>query len=116
MVAAAFLIRFRLLDSVNPWFVRSVMMSTSTQESIQMLASGGVQKNLSGTNLKTLPLPLPSKEEQDEIVHCINSVSKRITLIEEKKDRLTSLKKALMQDLLTGKVRVNIDQKESAVA
>lgn len=116
MVAAAFLIRFRLLDSVNPWFVRSVMMSTSTQESIQMLASGGVQKNLSGTNLKTLPLPLPSKEEQDEIVHCINSVSKKITLIEEKKDRLTSLKKALMQDLLTGKVRVNIGEKETAVA
>ncbi len=116
MVAAAFLIRFRLLGSVNPWFIRSAMMSTSTQESIQMLASGGVQKNLSGTNLKTLLLPLPSKEEQDEIVHCIKSVSEKITLTEQKKDQLTSFKKALMQDLLTGKVRVNVDQKETAVA
>ncbi|MBA4502124.1 restriction endonuclease subunit S [Marinobacterium marinum] len=115
MIAAAFLIRFRLLDSVNPWFVRSVMMSTSTQESIQMLASGGVQKNLSGTNLKTLPLPLPSKEEQDQIVCCINSVSKKIAVIEKRKDLLTSLKKALMQDLLTGKVRVNVEDKEVAV-
>ncbi|WP_417667176.1 restriction endonuclease subunit S [Pseudidiomarina sp.] len=116
MVAAAFLIRFRLAISVNPWFIRIAMMSTSIQDTIQMLASGGVQKNLSGTNLKTLLLPLPSKAEQDEIVYCIRSVSDRIAFAERKKTQLVSVKKALMQDLLTGKVRVKIDNKEPAVA
>lgn len=116
MVAAAFLIRFRLSRKVNPWFIRYAMMSADIQESVQMLASGGVQKNLSGTNLKTLLLPLPSESEQDKIVECIRSVSDKIAQIESRRRQLDLIKKALMQDLLTGKVRVNVDNKENAVA
>ncbi len=108
MVAAAFLIRFRLSDTVNPWFIRLSMMSSSIQENIQMLASGGVQKNLSGTNLKTLRLPLPSKEEQNRIVGVVSSINERIALATKKRNQLEATKKALMQDLLTGIVRVTV--------
>ena len=81
-----------------------------------MLASGGVQKNLSGTSLKTLLLPLPSKAEQDKIVCFIKSVSEKIALTEHKKVRLIATKKALMQDLLTGKVHVQVSARELAEA
>ena len=115
MVAAAFLIRFRLSEAVNPWFIRIALMSSSIQENIQMLASGGVQKNLSGTNLKTLLLPLPSREEQDLIVSIVNSGNSKIAVTNKKLRGLQSLKKALMQDLLTGKVRVKINESAKEV-
>lgn len=109
MVAAAFLIRFRLNETVSPFFVRYLMMSTYIQENIQLLASGGVQKNLSGTSLKTLKMPRPSIREQNEIVNIIESVNERIAISNKKLASNIKLKKALMQDLLTGKVRVKVD-------
>ncbi len=44
------------------------------------------------------------------------SVDQKTAALRTKLERHIALKKALMQDLLTGKVRVNVDQKESAVA
>ena len=114
MVAAAFIIRFRLFDTVNPWFVKYLMMSPTMQENVQLLASGGVQKNLSGTSLKTLQFAMPFRSEQDQIVTVINSINKKITAVHNKLDSYKIVKQALMQDLLTGKVRVNLTDKESA--
>lgn len=108
MVAAAFLIRFRLTDSVIPKFVKYLMMSTDIQESVQLLASGGVQKNLSGTSLKTLKIPKPSVQEQIKIVKAIESINNRLANSNKKLSLNKKLKKALMQDLLTGKVRVKV--------
>ncbi len=109
MVAAAFLIRFRLTDNVIPQFVKYLMMSTDIQESVQLLASGGVQKNLSGTSLKTLKIPKPSIQEQIKIVKAIESINNRLANSNKKLSLNKKLKKALMQDLLTGKVRVKIN-------
>lgn len=109
MIAAAFLIRFRLLATVNPHFVRYLMMSSGIQENIQLLASGGVQKNLSGSSLKTLKLPMPDIDEQSKIVNVIESINRRLFTLNRKQIANQQLKKALMQDLLTGKVRVTID-------
>ena len=106
MVAAAFLIRFRLSDYVNPWFVKYLMASSSTQKNIQLLASGGVQKNLSGSSLKTLQIAMPSRFEQDGIVKIINSINIKIKILRQENSGLEVLKKALVQSLLTGKTQV----------
>ena len=116
MVAAAFLIRFRLNKTVNPFFVRYLMMSSSIQKNIQLLASGGVQKNLSGTSLKTLKIPKPSIDEQDQIVRVLESINDRISILNKKLKSNLKLKKALMQDLLTGKVRVTVPTPSSTKA
>jgi len=108
MVAAAFLIRFRLTDNVIPQFLKYLMMSTDTQESVQLLASGGVQKNLSGTSLKTLKIPKPSIQEQIKIVKAIESINNSLANSNKKLSLNKKLKKALMQDLLTGNVRVKL--------
>ena len=69
-----------------------------------------------GTLLSQCLIAIPPKREQMDIALAIDSVDR---LLLEKKKHLTKklqIKKALMQDLLTGKVRVKVDQKESAVA
>ena len=78
--------------------------------------AGGAQQNLNATTLKTFPVILPSLDEQAEIFDIVNSVSSKIVCIEKKYRSLVSAKKALMQDLLTGKVRVNVYKDEAAAA
>jgi type I restriction enzyme S subunit len=53
---------------------------------------------------------IPSKEEQEKIAFAIDSVNSRIIKLDSKLGILNNTKKALMQDLLTGKVRVAIDE------
>ncbi|MBO1271952.1 restriction endonuclease subunit S [Shewanella sp. 4t3-1-2LB] len=65
--------------------------------------------SINSTQLKQFPVLLPSIEEQGRICAMLDSVDLRISKQESKLRHLESLKKALMQDLLTGKVRVAID-------
>lgn len=50
---------------------------------------------------------LPPLDEQKEIAEKLSTVDKKIRQEKEYKERLKEMKKGLMQDLLTGKVRVN---------
>ena len=53
-------------------------------------------------------------DEQKAIASAVSSATKKLQLATKKLDLLESTKKALMQDLLTGKVRVKLTDKESA--
>lgn len=52
---------------------------------------------------------LPSIEEQKEICDAVDAIEKSLSNIRDRLAHFQSLKKALMQDLLTGKVRVSVD-------
>lgn len=56
----------------------------------------------------SLDLKLPSIQEQKEIVKLLNTSSKEIKLLQNKRDQLKEQKKGLMQVLLTGKKRLKI--------
>ena len=52
-------------------------------------------------------MPVAPKEEQAKIVGLVEAVDKKILALNEMLVAQQQLKKALMYDLLTGKVRVN---------
>jgi type I restriction enzyme, S subunit len=80
-------------------------------------AQGGLaQQHFNVGDMKNLLVPVPPLEEQRGIFRAVESVIGKLSISEIRLAQFSSLKKALMQDLLTGKVRVNVDQKESAVA
>ena len=64
--------------------------------------------SINATQLRHFPLPLPSLTEQQSITAVLNGLQGRLLSHEDKRVRLQSLKKALMQDLLTGRVRVRV--------
>lgn len=68
------------------------------------------------SSFSALPVQLPGYDEQVKIGNSIASVDSKISLFESKLRSVSSLKKALMQDLLTGKVRVKIEEKEKEPA
>jgi len=52
--------------------------------------------------------PLPPLPEQQKIAEILGGVDGRLELLRKRKERLERIKKGLMNDLLTGKVRVKI--------
>lgn len=106
IIAGAFLIRFVLNENADVTFLHALLKSEKVQIRIQNLASGGVQKNLSGTNLKKLELLVPPLPEQEKIAQILSTWDKAITTTEQLLANSQQQKKALMQQLLTGKKRL----------
>ncbi|MEK0157854.1 restriction endonuclease subunit S [Pseudoalteromonas piscicida] len=72
------------------------------------LVQGG-QPNLSAAIIKTIKIRLPSLLEQKKIASVLSNADKEIELLEQQLADLKKEKKALMQQLLTGKRRVALN-------
>ncbi|WP_444893519.1 restriction endonuclease subunit S [Microbulbifer sp. TRSA001] len=66
-------------------------------------------KTLNKAKLKRLKLKLPELEEQQKIAATLSSADQEIETLQQKLDCLKQEKKALMQQLLTGKRRVQVE-------
>ena len=64
--------------------------------------------SLSVANLNTIKIITPPLKDQEKIVEILSSVDSEIEKYENKKQKLEELKKGLMQQLLTGKIRTII--------
>ncbi len=64
---------------------------------------------INSRELKRFPVFIPSADEQKEMLDLLTSMESTIFGIREKHAALLRLKKSLMQNLLTGKVRVNME-------
>jgi len=102
IIAAAFLIRFILKENVSPKYLHILLKDSNVQHKISNMASGGVQKNLTGTNLKKLKLIVPEYQEQQKIAKILGTWDKAISTTERLIDNIKQQKKALMQQLLSG--------------
>lgn len=60
--------------------------------------------------LKRLVIPVPPKPEQEKITAVIAQQRKHLEALVAKQQGFETLKKSLMHDLLTGRVRVQIAQ------
>ena len=64
----------------------------------------------SWSDIKKLNIPIPPLEEQKKIANILSSVDSKIQKKQEQKEKLEELKKGLMQKLLTGEVRVDVEE------
>jgi type I restriction enzyme S subunit len=77
---------------------------------------GGIMDAIQSSTLKTLRLPVPSIDEQELIYARYLKVSTRIQQDGAQLEKLRKQKLGLMQDLLTGRVPVQVDEPEAADA
>lgn len=73
------------------------------------MATGAAQPNISQQLIKELLIPLPNLSEQEKIVDILNIQDEKIANEKANLDSLKEIKQGLMQRLLTGQVRVQID-------
>ncbi len=79
----------------------------SQYENIRDLANSGGQQNLSGGIIKGIHVPMPPLPEQRKIGNILGVWDKSISTIERLVDNSKQQKKALTQQLLTGKKRLS---------
>ncbi len=106
VVPGAFLIRFRMRDLRLNRFYRRYFNSPQGRPYLGRLAVGGVQKNIKGSDVLNLLVPLPSPEEAVGIAVRVESIEQHIEGNRQMLFKLTLQKAGLMDDLLTGRVRV----------
>lgn len=67
---------------------------------------GAAQPNLSAKNLSLFNIPVPDEVEQEKIAAYFDDLDHLITLHQRKCDKYSNIKKGMMNDLLTGKIRL----------
>jgi type I restriction enzyme S subunit len=75
--------------------------------SLEPWITGSAQPKLNGKIAREIPLPIPPITEQKKIVQVAESISKSVSEHQKQLESLQQLKAGLLQDLLTGKVRVS---------
>ncbi len=106
VIPGAFLIKFRLHNTVLPDFLRHYLNADIGRMRIMGIAAGGVQKNLQGSAMLRLKIPVPPIEEQREITEILSAHDVTILKLRGEAASLREVKRGLMQKLLSGKVRV----------
>ncbi|WP_273429741.1 restriction endonuclease subunit S [Chitinibacter tainanensis] len=95
-------------DSLLPEFARYLLRSEHVRGEIAVLGQGATRYNLSKKQLMKLELTLPPVDEQKKIASVLSGADQEIETLQSQLDGLKQEKKALMQELLTGKRRVLI--------
>ncbi|EOV6927786.1 restriction endonuclease subunit S [Escherichia coli] len=94
-------------DNLIDYFYQLLL---SLQDKIYSLQSGGAQPHIYPKDLNSIPLWVPCVKEQQKIVTVLSAADAEISTLEKKLACLRDEKKALMQQLLTGKRRVKVDE------
>lgn len=86
------------------------LQSQDGQDQIFKFQIGGNREGLNFQQIRSIEFPFPSNiEEQQEIAEIFSAMDEKISINKKLKNKLTLLKKGLMQDLLSGKMRVKND-------
>lgn len=102
--------------SINMKYLFQVFGSEIIDQQVLLQTNTTSQPALGIKKVRDFLVPYPKQcEEVELITEVLASVDNRISRVNDKLAHQLDLKKALMQDLLTGKVRVNLTDKESAV-
>jgi type I restriction enzyme S subunit len=93
---------------VNKSFLLQLLLSPFIQDLVQKEQTNNAQPKLALTRIKEFIIPKPPKEEQEKIASVLSTVDNKLEILLEKKTHYQELKQGLMQQLLTGKIRVKV--------
>jgi type I restriction enzyme S subunit len=103
------LIALRTKPCVDDTFLYYLMNTPDYFSKVQAVVMGAVQPSIKVPHLLDFSLLIPVLAEQQKIATVLTNADKEIELLEQQLADLQQEKKALMQVLLTGKVRVLVD-------
>lgn len=105
-------------NDVLPEYLEAVLRHSPVRRQLTNASCGtsGSMMKINAEMVVSTVLPLPRRHEQQRILDRLAAAGHFITESRQERDKLQSLKSGLMQDLLTGKVRVKADRTEECSA
>lgn len=100
-------IRFKPLKGLDYNFLLIFLKSVHFKNQIDLLITGGAQPNFGPAHLNKTQINLPATiEEQKEIATILSDMDADIQALETKLEKYRKIKLGMMQNLLTGKIRL----------
>ena len=100
--------RIRITDLfLSSQFIFQYLSQSKIILEYNKITTGQAYPQLSLKQVRETKIPIPPANEQQNIADILSTVDKKLDVLSEKKDRFQELKKGLMQQLLTGKIRVD---------
>lgn len=90
----------------NPFFVRYALNFTTSNQEILRIVAGSAQLGLPKRSFLKHSLPIPDIAEQDEIASILFEMENELSKLIRNLQKYEWLKQGMMNDLLTGKVRL----------
>jgi len=95
-------------SQISNYFLIQYLKSSLTNAQFSQELSGSTQKFISLNTIRKMFITVPDQREQKKIAEILSAVDDKIDIYKQIKRKLTELKKGLMQDLLSGEIRVKI--------
>ena len=93
-------------DKLDSGYLKSFLLSFEGQKQVEQCQAGGNRQGLNFEQIKSFKIPFPPLPEQQKIAKILSTWDNAINATERLIDNSTEQKKALMQQLLTGKKRL----------
>lgn len=90
----------------NGLYLSYYFRSSEGRKLFYSMAQGATRYNLSKGNFNKMEVSLPKPEEQVEIANILTDMNNEITALETKLEKYRKIKLGMMQNLLTGKIRL----------
>lgn len=91
------------------YFASGYLKSSICENMIELWAGGAAQPNLGARELGNFLLPLPSVSEQRSIATILSDMDAELTTLKRKLAKIRDIKQGMMQQLLTGRIRLPLD-------
>lgn len=104
----SFCFGFRVYDENKhiPLFLAYFFRGSVGRAIMNALAQGATRYNMSKSQFLALELSIPSCDEQNAIASVLSDMDAEIAALEQRRDKTHAIKQGMMQQLLTGRVRL----------
>ena len=108
------MVLIRVQENLDSKYLYKIMTSELIQKNIQNIAFGSAQPQLTVKEIKNFKIPIPPLPEQQKIAEILSTVDQKIDSIDTKIKETQTLKRGLMQRLLSEGIGHN-EFKESEI-
>ncbi|AIL59254.1 type I restriction-modification system, specificity subunit [Pseudomonas alkylphenolica] len=98
--------RFNTAAKVNGLFFAYWFRSKAGRAAMSILAQGATRYNIAKSAFMQLEIPQPLEEEQTAIATVLSDMSAELVALEARRDKARQLKQGMVQELLTGRIRL----------
>ena len=98
-----------LSKNFDKQFLYFIFLSSAYLKKIKDQATGSTVRHTSNSSIYGVSLPIPKLEEQTAIASILSDMDTEIAAIEQRRNKTRDLKQVMMQELLTGRIRLKIE-------
>lgn len=98
--------KFHAGINANGLFFAYWFRCSEGRKAMSVLAQGATRYNIAKSAFLKLNFNLPSEEEQTAIATILSDMDADLTALEQQRDKTLALKQGMMQELLTGRIRL----------